>query len=326
MDKILGLIYGQYIGDALGTRYEFKSSRRATEKIAEDTVNGFLPILGEGPFNVPRGSVTDDTELHSALFQSLRELGCYNKEDVARRYIKWYNSGPFDVGTTTSRAFSGAKNYEQVIQNSSEENQHSLSNGCLMRISALGIYGLKLDQQALLELARENCRMTNPNLLTQDCVAVYCLALKAALEGSDRQTIYNKALSVATLDTTKTLLRNAVNAAEPAVTPEGDSVMTDSSNMGYCGIALQNAFYELLNGRSFAESLLNIIKRGGDTDTTGCIAGSLLGAYYGVNSIPEQWKTAVKIDNPRSKEYSELDQLHLEEHTRELVEKLGLRV
>lgn len=46
--------------------------------------------------------------------------------------------------------------------------------------------------------------------------------------------------------------------------------------MGYVGIALQTAYYELLNGSSFEQSLVDIMKRGGDTDTIGCIAGRFL--------------------------------------------------
>jgi len=35
---------------------------------------------------------------------------------------------------------------------------------------------------------------------------------------------------------------------------------------------------------------------GGDTDTNGCIAGALLGAYYGYDKIPKEWIKSV--DNP----------------------------
>lgn len=44
--------------------------------------------------------------------------------------------------------------------------------------------------------------------------------------------------------------------------------------VGYLGMALQTAYYELLNGSSFEQSLVDIMERGGDTDTNGCIAGN----------------------------------------------------
>lgn len=32
---------------------------------------------------------------------------------------------------------------------------------------------------------------------------------------------------------------------------------------------------------------------GGDTDTTGCVAGGLAGVHYGLNAIPEKWIQAL---------------------------------
>lgn len=42
----------------------------------------------------------------------------------------------------------------------------------------------------------------------------------------------------------------------------------------------QSAFYELLHGKSFADSLVRAIQRGGDTDTNGAIVGALLGKFF----------------------------------------------
>ena len=318
-DRIYGLIYGQFVGDALGTRYEFKSSSSATNKIQGDLHDDFLPIKGGGPFHVLPGQVTDDTELAMGLFHSLLDTGKYDREDVARRYIKWYRSDPFDVGTTTSRAFSKAKDFSTMVQSSSQSNEHSLSNGCLMRISPLGIYGLKVSDSELIRCARENCCMTNPNELTRDAVGVYCVALKVALQGRDRKTIFDRAYQTSQNETIRRILQDSLESPAPTLLPSGDKIHADGSNMGYCGIALQNTFYELMNGKSFYDSLVNIVKRGGDTDTNGCIAGALLGAYYGFHNIPKQWTHAVKIKNPRTKDYPEIDQSDLDTDIRDLI-------
>lgn len=324
-DRIYGLIYGQFVGDALGTRYEFKSSSSATQKIQKDLHDGFLSIKGDGPFHVLPGQVTDDTEISMGLFHSLLEKGKYDHEDIARRYIKWYKSDPFDVGTTTSRAFSGAKDYASMVKNSLQSNGHSLSNGCLMRISPLAIYGLTVSDSDLIQCAKGNCRMTNPSELTQDAVSVYCVALKACLQGQDRKTIFDRAYQTSHDETIRSILRDSLERPGPTILPNGDTTHTDGFNMGYCGIALQNTFYELMNGRSFYDSLVNIVKRGGDTDTNGCIAGALLGAYYGVHNIPKQWRDTVKMENPRTKAYPEIDQVNLDKHIQGLISVMHLQ-
>merc|ERR1711963_856177 len=63
--------------------------------------------------------------------------------------------------------------------------------------------------------------------------------------------------------------------------------------MGYIGLAYQLAFYDLLHGKSFESSLVDIFKLGGDTDTNGCIVGALIGAYYGKSRIGESWRRQI---------------------------------
>jgi ADP-ribosyl-[dinitrogen reductase] hydrolase len=49
----------------------------------------------------------------------------------------------------------------------------------------------------------------------------------------------------------------------------------------------------LLTTSSFEECLLKAVNLGGDTDTTGCVAGGLAGVLYGLQSIPERWRRAL---------------------------------
>jgi len=46
---------------------------------------------------------------------------------------------------------------------------------------------------------------------------------------------------------------------------------------------------------SFAEAVLYAISLGGDTDTIGAMTGAISGAYLGIESIPDNWKS--KLEN-----------------------------
>jgi ADP-ribosylglycohydrolase len=48
--RIFGAFYGQLVGDALGSRYEFKRSEDVKKLIEKDMVDGHLPLLGGGKF------------------------------------------------------------------------------------------------------------------------------------------------------------------------------------------------------------------------------------------------------------------------------------
>jgi ADP-ribosyl-[dinitrogen reductase] hydrolase len=325
--RAIGCLLGQATGDALGTRYEFKSSASVHKCMKADIVYGHLPILGDGPFSVAPGQVTDDTELALGLARSLVKCGGFSPQDIAQTYTRWYHSPPFDCGGTTMKAFnhsepkkSGGYNYQVIRASAKKSNQDSLSNGCMMRISPLAIAGLRWNPAILRKVAQYDCQLTNPSEISQDAVAVYVTALQTAMLTGDKYLVYAEAIRVAKTKTVIDLLTSAIKCAEPIQIGKKKE-LTQGPNMGYFGIALQNAFYELMNGTSYEDSLVRIIRRGGDTDTNGCIAGSLLGAYYGGDQIPPDWISTVinaKTQN-RVEEYPEVATADLIELALQLV-------
>ncbi len=44
-----------------------------------------------------------------------------------------------------------------------------------------------------------------------------------------------------------------------------------------------------IKGSSYEEAVLKAVNLGGDTDTTGAVAGGIAGIYYGFSSIPQKW-------------------------------------
>jgi ADP-ribosyl-[dinitrogen reductase] hydrolase len=65
-----------------------------------------------------------------------------------------------------------------------------------------------------------------------------------------------------------------------------------ATHQGLVTVALQNAFYQLRHADP-EEGLVDTVRRGGDTDTNGAIAGALLGAVHGVEALPQRWRDAV---------------------------------
>lgn len=72
-------------------------------------------------------------------------------------------------------------------------------------------------------------------------------------------------------------------------------IETDGAYQGYVGIAFQNAFYHLLNTKSFTEVMIHTMCLGGDTDTNACIAGALYGACFGGDNIDRDWLSSVML-------------------------------
>ena len=60
---------------------------------------------------------------------------------------------------------------------------------------------------------------------------------------------------------------------------------------GYVVETLQAVFQAFFETNSFEECLVNVVNRGGDADTTGAIAGMIAGAFYGLDNIPQHWRS-----------------------------------
>lgn len=323
-DRAQGLFLGQLVGDALGAQVEFQSA----SSIARSHPNGVREIADGGTWNTLGGQPTDDSELALALARSLVAQDRYDPKDVARAYVEWYESGPFDVGGTIGQALSvyadrgrrrsrapshDVVDLEEVLRAASPTSQ---ANGALMRISPLAIAYASRPAEAL-EHARFDARLTHPHPVCQASNVAFVAALVAALNGASTPTsLTEAALEAIAEDREAEPVRERLHMAQAEPAP-----VMDQSNKGWVLLALQNAFHQLLTAPSFEEGLARTVGLGGDTDTNAAIAGALLGAYHGAASIPARWRTKVltcrplegRGGQPRGRPYWPVDALQLAE-------------
>ena len=62
---------------------------------------------------------------------------------------------------------------------------------------------------------------------------------------------------------------------------------------GSAEFSLYTALWCFKHATSFSDGIEKAVRIGGDTDTYAAIAGGLLGAYYGYDAIPEDWRNAI---------------------------------
>jgi ADP-ribosyl-[dinitrogen reductase] hydrolase len=291
--RIIGVFFGQLIGDSLGTRYEFKKKEKSTSLLLSDTIDKKLPMLGGGPFNVKAGQYTDDSELSLGIWYSILENDGYDIKDISKQFYNWFYSGPFDIGNATRTAFEHGKTYDEMLE-CAKSNSYSLSNGCLMKISAIGVVNfISGNQMNSNRMAREVCELTNPHPICIDICTCYVRAIEMAIKTGNPQKSYDIALSVALYDITKLILKDAILKSNPTKLMNESrkitEVVPDQAYQGYIGIAFQNAFYHLLNTKTFNEVMVQTICLGGDVDTNACIAGALYGACFGADKLNKEW-------------------------------------
>ncbi len=253
-------------------------------------------LIGGGWLSLPAGEITDDTQLTRCVLQSYAHG--YSLEDVASRFSAWLEGSPADVGILTREALvhvqrgisprdAGRIAWEQ-------SGYSSAGNGAIMRCSPTGALRLRDREARVLETV-EIARLTH---FDQRCVesSVWQNACIAALIAGNNVTA---ALEFAVSEVI--WARNAFDLLTPTL--ENDVIhwvaradglpLSALDTSGYTLATAQVGAWALLHAETLEAGLIVVTNQGGDADTTGAVAGALLGAKFGANAIPTRWLGAL---------------------------------
>ena len=274
-----GCLLGQLTGDSLGSLVEFCSP----DSLHATYPGGVRLLADGGPFALLAGQPTDDSERALAMARQIVAIGRYCALRTGKQYRDWLKSGPFACGNTIAGALRG------------EPNPHSQANGALMRVSPLGIFGAGRSRTDVMKWARKDAALTHEHPVCVQANALYAALIAHAIrEGGTGAGLYETLLDWMKRMKLESALREAVELA--AHQPPSDYI----KQMGWVLVAFHNALWQLLHAPSFEEGVVDTVMRGGDTDTNAAIAGALLGALYGEQAVPAQWRDTVLHCRPEA--------------------------
>ena len=282
-DGAEGVLLGLACGDSLGRPVEFRSA----DDIAAE-YGTLTEMVGNGTWNKPAGTITDDTDQALCIARSVVERDGFEPADVADRFVEWYDGGPFDIGNMTRRAIRKLKEGEpwnvagQSVWEASREGSNA-GNGSVMRCPPLAVaYGD--DRESLAKVSRDSSRITHADPRCTLGCAVLNLTVAGYLDGSERPL--GTALDQLRPDAPDEL----VDALDPiAAGDRPDSLATS----GYVVHTLQTALHDAVNADTAEEAIVTAVNRGGDTDTIGAVAGAVAGARFGASDLPDRWLAAI---------------------------------
>ena len=296
-------IMGVVVGDALGCPVQFESR----DEVARHPVTG---MRGYGTFNLPEGSWTDDSSLTIALLESIRRVGEIDLDDIMGNFMKWLYDGEFtpygesyDIGRGTMQAINRYRKNRKAKKCGGDEEWNN-GNGSLMRIMPACIYctvmessGMYSDRDAI-DAIHSVGGLTHAHIRSNIACGLYFFMAKYILfrEGSLQERIqegltqgfafYKSYLA----DKENLHYYDRLKDLEAFKSLPADKI----KSTGYVVDALEAAVWSLITTDSFDQALLKAVNLGDDTDTVGAIAGGLAGLYYGYDSIPEDWLSAIK--------------------------------
>ena len=287
----IATLVGCAIGDALGNPFEMKP---ATSPMLTNW-DGLFKAGGTFWEGEP-GQYTDDTLMSMALSASLIEKDGFDPEDVASKYLAWYESGNTrGIGNTTAGAIVNLK-MGATWQESGLTNQPDGSpaggNGTAMRASPIGLY-YRTDPLNLMKYAMMDASIThNAHEPKMGSVAI---ALATSFLANRTHSNYDVLVEVKDI-----LAPSAVKDKLTLVHKLLADGTDDSSALAYLGTSgyvvetVGAAFYCLGATSNFKDAVVMAVRGGGDTDTTAAIVGALAGTYYGLEAIPSEYKDQVE--------------------------------
>ena len=296
LSRAQGSLLGQFAGEMLGMPVETMPA----EDIRKLYPDGLTQISDGNTLLLPLGihhpqpalaQLTDDGEMALMLARSIVEHGSFDADKVLDAYMYWWKSPAFGFGRTT----------ESALEHGRLEAQ-AQTNGALMRISPLGIFGANHDAAQVADWARQDARLTHVNTVCQNSSAVFAVSIARAIRtGCDADALYQWIIrwseETGIDDRTLEVLRRAADR-EPPYPPELDAGISNTRTRVWVLLALHNAFWQLLHADSLEAGIVDTVMLGGDTDTTAAICGALMGAVHGLEAIPAQWKDAVLNSRP----------------------------
>lgn len=275
------------VGDALGVPVEFRSRL----VLRQDPVTSMREF---GSHMQPAGTWSDDSSMMLVTTESL--LTGFAPTEIMAGFRRWVFEGlwtprgtVFDIGATTREAifrFDAGRPPTEW----GGATERSNGNGGLMRLLPVALHGRHLPPKELARRAAVTSALTHAHPRSRLCCALFALVVAAVLRGVELRGALAEAaawVGPRVPDDEREILADLLSGAV------FDRSEADVKSGGYVVHTLEAALWCCARAEGFQDAVLAAVNLGGDTDTTGAVAGGLAGVLFGRSAIPEAWVRAL---------------------------------
>ncbi len=287
-------IIGFAIGDALGVPAEFKSREELRRCPITD-------MIGYGTYNLPAGTWSDDTSMTLATMDAIISTKTIDANIMASNFLDWFRNAKytatnetFDIGRTTLQALA---KYELKLDDASscgETDEYSNGNGSLMRILPIAYYIYYKHitaKEEIYNIVKQVSSITHAHEVSILGCYIYVHFVLELLKGKDKSEAYN---NIQKLDysmfNSETIERYSRILKENIQNVDEENILSS----GYVVSTLETTLWLFLNSNDYNVTILKAVNLGEDTDTVAACTGGLLGIYYGIENIKDNWKKTLK--------------------------------
>lgn len=318
--KILGCLYGQAIGDALGMPSELWTQNhvRAFFGVIDDFLPGPQENIAAATFSA--GQFTDDTQQAIALINAIIVCEGQIKTQVIAHYIlDWAETTQafsHNILGPTSKATLNAIKNGMVIE---DIDANGVTNGAAMRAAPLGCLLSTQDRDHFISEVAQASYATHKSDIAIAGAAVISWAISQAIDGvawaliktelitlADEvqrryESTFSPALSERIAYAFHVTNQLAQSSDEERLTQLYRKVGAGMDVIETVPVAL--AIVELVQGDPILAAFYSA-NLGGDTDTIGAIATAICGAISGIDAIAPYYIN--KINQANQVEFSDM--------------------
>ncbi len=284
-NAIVGSLLGTAIGDALGLPYE--GLKRDRQLVLYPNIDRHHLVFG-------KGMISDDTEhtclVAQALIASAGNVDQF-RDDLAGRLQFWLLGLPAGIGFATLKAIGRL----WLGFSPQRSGVFSAGNGAAMRVALLGVvFGDR--PEYLQQIVRAATRITHSDPKAEYGAMAVAIAAHIARLGEDiTPQKYEQLLHDRMPDATAEFFELIELAVKSAAA--GESTQDFAHSIGSCN-GVSGYVYQtvpvviqtwLRYQADYRTGILEMIRCGGDTDTTAAILGGIIGARVGKPGIPRSW-------------------------------------
>lgn len=305
-ERFTGAMLGLACGDALGAPAEFLSQEELVTRFGRLT-----EMVGGGHYTRWQpGEWTDDTGMALCVAEGILESPEDPVAAIGDRFLEWRKSAK-DVGTTIAAALDGFRGLHRSLTGAGDISDWSRAsastqqaregkaagNGSLMRTLPVAL--AYADRTRLRLHSAQVSAMTHWDPQAEAGCLAYCFWVLEVLEGAEISTAWHRALS-ATRDRAaegvgpphapglKPIPNHFWERLEAAPSRRYEQLQP-TGYAGYVLDCLEAAVWCAVNNGNAETAIVDAVNLAGEADTIAAVTGGIVGAYYGIESIPRRW-------------------------------------
>lgn len=238
-------MYGAILGDMIGCPFEFDEETKSKE----------FPLFGK------RSTYTDDTVMTVAIAEALLDAGPMAETEEIENLCK---ASMQKWGKKYNKVGYGGRFFDWLLQGEKAKPYNSWGNGSAMRVSPAGWLYDSVERTR--EVARATAVVSHNHPEGVKGAEATAAAIYLARTGNTKDEIKEYIESEFEYDLDRTI----------------DEIRPQFQMYEDCQRTVPESVIGFLEGMDYEDTVRNVVSLGGDTDTTGAIAGSIAEAFFGI--------------------------------------------